>query len=177
MSSKEQILKQSWIDTPLGRMIAVADDQALYLLEFEEQRGLKKELDHLSDKTNAIIVPGRTKPIDQIAKELQRYFAGESREFQTPLALWGTPFQKRVWEELRKIPFGKTRSYSKMACAIGQPAAIRAAARANGVNPIAIVVPCHRVINASGELGGYTGGLERKKWLIDHERNTLGLLK
>lgn len=163
------VLKASWIDTPLGPMIAIASEQALYLLEFVDRRGLEREIERLRKKTHSAIIPGRTESIDLIEKELQLYFAGKLRKFQTALSLLGSPFQKRVWEELLKIPHGETRSYAEIAIAIGKPAAFRAVALANGANQFAIIIPCHRVINTSGELGGYGGGLERKKWLLHHE--------
>lgn len=121
-------------------------------------------------KTQSAIIPGRTKPINSIEKELKIYFEGNLLEFKTPLQLLGSPFQKRVWEALKKIPPGETRSYSDLAIAIGRPSAFRAVAQANGANQLAIIIPCHRVINSNGELGGYAGGLTRKKWLIIHER-------
>jgi len=102
--------------------------------------------------------------------ELNQYFEDKLQSFQTPLTFLGTPFQKQVWEELLKIPAGETRSYSEIAIAIGRPSAFRAVAQANGANQLALIVPCHRVINADGQLGGYGGGLTRKKWLLDHER-------
>lgn len=93
--------------------------------------------------------------------------------FTTLLRLLGTPFQKRVWQELLNIPYGETRSYSEIAVSVGRPAAYRAVAQANGANQLAIVVPCHRVINANGDLGGYGGGLSRKEWLLAHEKRSL----
>jgi O-6-methylguanine DNA methyltransferase len=110
---------------------------------------------------------------DAIMRELEAYFAGIIQEFKTPLFLFsliGSPFQKRVWEELQKIPRGETRSYAEIAKAIGKPSAFRAVALANGANQIAIVIPCHRVINSNGDLGGYGGGIKRKEWLLKHER-------
>ena len=101
------------------------------------------------------------------------YFEGKRQDFKTPLFLLGSPFQKRVWEELMKISPGKTRSYAEIAMAIGKPTAYRAVANANGANQLAIVIPCHRVINSNGELGGYGGGIARKKWLIDLEKQEL----
>lgn len=117
----------------------------------------------------AAIIPGITKPIRSIEKELKKYFSGKLREFTTPLFLLGSSFQKQVWEELQKIPPSETRSYSDIASVIGNPSACRAVAQANGANQLAIVIPCHRVINSSEELGGYGGGIIRKKWLINHE--------
>ncbi len=163
-------LKACWIDTPLGPMLAVADDEALCLLEFIDRRGLEKEIERLRKKTKLPIIPGKSNPTQQIEKELREYFAGINQEFKTPLLLLGSPFQKRVWEELQKIPSGETRSYAEIAKAIGKPSAFRAVALANGANQIAIVIPCHRVINSNGDLGGYGGGIKRKEWLLKHER-------
>lgn len=164
------ILKASWLDTKLGPMIAIADENALYLLEFVDRRGLEREVERLRQKTKAAIIPGVTHPIQSIDHELGQYFEGTLRTFKTPLYLLGSPFQKDVWEELRKIPYGETRSYAEISKSLGKPSAFRAVANANGANQIAIVIPCHRVINASGDLGGYGGGIARKKWLINHEK-------
>lgn len=160
------VLKAHWIDTPLGPMLAVADEEALYLLEFVDRRGLEKEMERLRKKSKLPLIPGQNKIITSIEQELRAYFAGKLKEFKTPLFLLGTPFQKRVWEELQKIPYGETRSYADIARSIGHPTAFRAVARANGTNQICIVIPCHRVINSSGELGGYGGGIARKKRLL-----------
>lgn len=167
------ILKASWLDTPLGPMLAIADEEALYLLEFVDRRGLEREIERLRQKTKSAIIPGCTKPINSIERELSLYFEGALKEFKTPLILLGSPFQKHVWAELVKIPPGETRSYSEIAIAIGRPSAFRAVAQANGANQFAIIIPCHRVINTNGELGGYGGGITRKKWLINHERNII----
>jgi AraC family transcriptional regulator of adaptative response/methylated-DNA-[protein]-cysteine methyltransferase len=167
--NQDSIFKASWIDTPLGPMLALADEKALHLLEFVDQRGLEREIEQLRKKTQSAILPGSTDPILSIEKELAEYFKGKRMEFSTPLCTLGSAFQKRVWEELRKIPPGQTRSYSEIAKAIGQPSAKRAVARANGSNTLAIIIPCHRVINADGNLGGYAGGLSRKQWLLNHE--------
>lgn len=164
------ILKASWLDTPLGPMITIADEHALYLLEFVDRRGLEREVERLRKKIKSAIIPGRTKPIESIENELKEYFEGTLTEFKTPLIFLGSSFQKSVWEELKKIPSGETRSYSQIATGIGQPTAFRAVANANGANQFAIIIPCHRVINTNGELGGYGGGLTRKKWLINHEK-------
>lgn len=151
------MLKQKLIETPLGTMIAVADDEALYELQFADMK-LKCKAEK-----------GETKIHKSIEKELRDYFTGKLKAFKTPLAAKGTPFQKKVWAALSKIPHGQTRSYEDVAKVIGRPTAFRAVARANATNPIAIVVPCHRVINKSKALGGYAGGLERKKQLLDLE--------
>ena len=166
----QKILKAAWLDTPLGPMVAIANDEALYLLEFVDRRGLEREIERLRQKTQSAIIPGRTQTIDLIEKELNLYFKGKLKIFETPLLPIGSLFQKRVWEELLKIPPGETRAYAELAITLGKPSAFRAVAQANGANQFAIIIPCHRVINTNGELGGYGGGIPRKKWLIDHER-------
>ncbi|MDR9853620.1 trifunctional transcriptional activator/DNA repair protein Ada/methylated-DNA--[protein]-cysteine S-methyltransferase [Paenibacillus sp. VCA1] len=165
-----QVLKAEWLDTRLGPMVAIADDEALYLLEFVDRRGLEREIERLRQKTKCAIIPGSAGPIRSIAEELHAYFDGKSKEFKTPVHYLGTPFQKSVWDELRNIPAGETRSYAELAAAVGKPSAFRAVAQANGMNQLAIIVPCHRVINSDGGLGGYGGGLTRKQWLINHEK-------
>ncbi|WP_422365969.1 bifunctional transcriptional activator/DNA repair enzyme AdaA [Pelagibius sp.] len=166
----DEHLKADWIKTPLGPMIAVADQHALHLLEFFDRKALPRELVRLQSLTGAGIGIGRLSPTDQIEEELGLYFDGAKGGFAVPLALPGTPFERLVWRALQEIPLGETRSYAEMARAIGKPSAVRAMGRANGANQFAIVVPCHRVVAADGDLTGYGGGLWRKRWLIDHER-------
>ncbi len=163
------VLKSSWIDTRLGPMIAIASDDALYLLEFTCRRGLERGVERLKARTKAAVVPGMNLILKMIERELTEYFSGVREHFETPLTPIGTEFQKRVWSELVRIPKGEVRSYSQQAIAIGSPNSVRAVARANGANQIAIVIPCHRVIGADGELTGYGGGLAIKKWLLKHE--------
>lgn len=118
--------------------------------------------------------PNRRNPVlAEAERQLDAYFAGDLRRFDLPLDLAGTKFQRRVWSELLKIPYGETRSYSQLACALGTPAAVRAVGAANGANPVPIVVPCHRVIGASGKLVGYGGGLPLKRRLLALERGSL----
>jgi len=115
-------------------------------------------------------VPGRSHALELTADQLAEYFAGKRREFDLPLAPRGTGFQEKVWRALLAIPFGETRSYGEIAKAIGRPSASRAVGAANGRNPISIIIPCHRVIGSTGELTGYGGGMDNKRWLLDHER-------
>ncbi len=164
------ILKATWLDSPIGPMLSIADDEFLYLLEFVDRRGLEREIERLRLRTKSAIIPGRTKPIDSIEAELAQYYAGTLNEFKTPLHLLGSPFQQEVWKELQKIPPGETRSYSDIAIAMNRPSSQRAVANANGANQLAIIIPCHRVIQANGEIGGYGGGISRKQWLLNHER-------
>lgn len=170
-SGHHHILKASWLDTRLGPMMAIADDEALYLLEFVDRRGLEREVERLRLRTKSAIIPGYTAPIRSIERELGAYFDGKLTEFKTPLFLLGSPFQQEVWDQLLRIPPGRTSSYGEIAAAMGRPTAYRAVAQANGANQLAIVIPCHRVINTSGELGGYGGGLSRKQWLLNHEKS------
>ncbi|WP_432799370.1 bifunctional transcriptional activator/DNA repair enzyme AdaA [Poriferisphaera sp. WC338] len=167
----QAVLKAEWLDTPLGPMVAMVDDAHLHLLEFVDRRGLEREVERLRQKRNAAIIPGQTTITKSIAKELKQYFAGARSVFRTPITYLGSSFQQHVWETLRGIPFGETWSYKQLAESIGRPTAARAVARANGTNQLAIIVPCHRIINLNGELGGYAGGLPRKKYLIDLEKN------
>ncbi|MBX9976810.1 MAG: methylated-DNA--[protein]-cysteine S-methyltransferase, partial [Alphaproteobacteria bacterium] len=165
------LLKAAWLDSPLGPMLAIADETALYLLEFVGRRGLEREIERLRTRLKAAIIPGETSPpLISIKEELATYFKGALRTFKTPLFLLGSSFQKSVWEELLRIPYGETRSYLDQAKAMGKPSSCRAVANANGANQIAIVIPCHRIITSSGQLGGYGGGVPRKKWLIEHEK-------
>ncbi len=167
----EGLLRASWIPTPLGDMIAVCSRHDLHLLEFVDRKGLPGELKRLEVSVREGIGLGVLAPAEQAAQELEAYFQGRSGHFATPLAMTaGTAFARQVWEALRTIPPGETRSYGEIARQIGRPSAVRAVARANGANPIALMVPCHRVIGADGSLTGYSGGLWRKQRLIEIER-------
>jgi AraC family transcriptional regulator of adaptative response/methylated-DNA-[protein]-cysteine methyltransferase len=158
------------LDTRMGPLLAGAIDAGICLLEFADPLRQKAQLADVRRHFGDAIQPGRHELTDRLAEELAEYFGGTRREFSVPLVLAGTPFQRRVWEQLRKIPYGETRSYADIARAVGSPAAVRAVGAANGRNRIAIVIPCHRVINKGGALGGYGGGLDRKQFLLDLER-------
>ena len=158
------------IETPLGAMVAVADDEGLRLLEFADRRALEGELAILRKRLRTNVVPVEHPHLDTLREELADYFAGRKLTFAVPLRSVGSEFQMRCWKLLRSIPVAETRSYSWMAEQLGAPGAQRAVGRANGTNMISIVVPCHRVIRADGTLCGYGGGLWRKKWLLEHER-------
>jgi len=158
------------IETPLGGMIAVADDEGLRLLEFTDRRATERELSTLRKRLRRNVVPGEHPHLDAARSQLADYFSGKNLKFDIPLAPVGSDFQLRAWEILRSIPVGETRSYSWMAKQLGDENARRAVGRANGTNMICIVIPCHRVIRADGTLCGYGGGLWRKKWLLDHEK-------
>ncbi|MGH9869622.1 MAG: bifunctional transcriptional activator/DNA repair enzyme AdaA [Candidatus Polarisedimenticolia bacterium] len=160
----------AWIETPLGPMVAAATSSAVCLLEFSDRRMLEAQLLRLRSLFDAPILPGDNEPLRNLREELGRYFEGKLSRFTVPLDARGTPFQERVWAELLRIPYAVTRSYEGIARRIGSPAACRAVGSANGQNRIAIVIPCHRVVNSGGELGGYGGGLWRKRWLLQLER-------
>ena len=163
-----------WLETPMGRMIAIADDATLYLLEFTNRKNMRRQFDRLRKVQSRAIVPGRTTITAQIETELTAYFKGELSHFKTPLATSGTAFQRQTWDALQTIPHGQTRSYAQLAEMIGKPAAIRAVASANANNGLALIIPCHRVIAKNGGLGGYAGGLDRKQDLLDLESKSAG---
>jgi AraC family transcriptional regulator of adaptative response/methylated-DNA-[protein]-cysteine methyltransferase len=163
-------IRMAWIETPLGPMAAGATDRGICLLEFTDRRMLEAQFETLSRRFSLPIVPGENGLVVRLRGELGRYFAGGLKKFTVPLEYPGTEFQVRVWRALLDIPFGETRSYEDVARAVGAPGAMRAVGHANGLNRIGIVIPCHRVVNKSGELGGYGGGLWRKKRLLALER-------
>jgi len=169
IARKCKMLYATKIETPLGSLLGIADETDLYLLEFFDWRGLTREINRLRKNTHSVIFPGKSSPLISIENELKKYFKGKLHRFNTPLCYFGTPFQKQVWLALKKIPYGKTRSYYDIAKFIDKPTAYRAVANANGKNQFVIVIPCHRVINHNGGLGGYGAGLARKKWLLEHE--------
>ncbi len=168
------ILKAHWLDTPLGPMLAIADDSCLYLLEFVNRRALEREVERLRKRLKAAVVPGSNAILDQISTEITAYFDGSLTRFKTPIRWFGSEFQQQLWSALIDIPYGSTTSYGALAKQIGRPDAVRAVGSANGHNQFSIIVPCHRVIAADGSLTGYGGGLDRKAWLIRHENATLG---
>jgi methylated-DNA-[protein]-cysteine S-methyltransferase len=148
-------------DSPYGPLTLVADDGVLCGLYMTDQRHRPAE-ETFGPRDDTLFA--------ETEEQLKAYFAGELKEFTVALRLTGTPFQSRVWDRLRRIPYGETRTYGELADALGAPAASRAVGLANGRNPIGIIVPCHRVIGANGSLTGYGGGLERKQRLLDFER-------
>ncbi|MFF4019070.1 methylated-DNA--[protein]-cysteine S-methyltransferase [Streptomyces sp. NPDC001843] len=152
------------IDSPYGPLTLVADeDGVLCGLYMTDQRHRPPE-ETFGDRDDT--------PFAEAQDQLAAYFAGELKEFTLELRLDGTAFQRSVWDQLRRIPYGETRSYGELAAALGNPAASRAVGLANGRNPVGIIVPCHRVIGSGGSLTGYGGGLDRKQRLLDFERGT-----
>jgi len=169
-NNQNDILKVHCFNTCLGQMIVIANEKGLYLLEFFDKKSLEYEINQLCIQTKSTITIGKTDPIIAIEAELLLYFKGYLRVFKTPINFLGTPFQKIVWKNLKCIPYGETRSYLNQAKVIGKMLAYRAVANANGANQLAIIIPCHRVIRRDGSLGGYSAGIKRKQWLIEHEK-------
>ncbi len=161
------------VSTPLGAMVVGATDTHLCLLEFGERRMLQTQIERLRKYLDASFAPGDNDVLAQTQAELVEYFAGTRRQFEIPLLFPGTDFQRAAWEALQKIPYGTTRSYSEQARLAGRPQAVRAIGKANGDNRLSIVIPCHRVVGANGDLVGYGGELWRKKALLELERGVL----
>lgn len=177
------------VDTPLGDMLAGATDEGVCLLEFIDRRALPGELRELDRRLGhgaererrdlAREVAGfdaasADQHLDRLSDELSAYFGGLITRFTFPLVPVGTPFERAVWDELLRIPHGRTTSYGSIARTLGRPGASRAVGRANGRNRIAIVIPCHRVIDSTGSLHGYGGGLWRKRYLLELEMSVAG---
>lgn len=148
------------MDSPIGELTITAQDGVLTGVHMHDQRHLPPDLASI-ERDDAALAP--------VVVQMEAYFAGELTAFDLPIELRGTPFQQRVWATLQEIPYGETISYGELARRLGNPKASRAVGLANGRNPVAIVVPCHRVIGADGSLTGYGGGLDRKVWLLEHE--------
>lgn len=158
-----------WIETPLGSMLLVADEEGLRLADFVDRRAMEQQVLGLRERLGQPIVPGSNAHLRAAAAQLLEYFRGERREFDLVLKPAGSEFELRVWTALGRIPCGETRSYAEIAAELRRPGAQRAVGTANGRNPLAVVVPCHRVIRSDGSLSGYGGGVWRKRWLLDHE--------
>jgi methylated-DNA-[protein]-cysteine S-methyltransferase len=152
-----------WIESPLGKLLLVSDGSAIAGLYLAGQKYFPHQIESRSEDSQLEIFM-------QTQKQLEEYFTHQRRHFDLPINLDGTEFQRQVWQCLREIPFGETISYGTLAQQVGQPNAARAVGAANGRNPISIIVPCHRVIATNGKLTGYAGGIDRKQWLLNHER-------
>lgn len=162
------------LESPLGPLVAAATPAALCMLEFADEQAPDRRATELQKVFGCTVVPGSNEHLERLRAEIAQYFAGKLRRFTVKLDYRGTPFQRAVWEQLLRIPYGQTVSYEEIARRVGRPAAQRAVGMANHHNRIAIVVPCHRVVNKSGALGGYGGGLWRKQFLLDLERRFVG---
>jgi AraC family transcriptional regulator, regulatory protein of adaptative response / methylated-DNA-[protein]-cysteine methyltransferase len=157
--------------TPVGEMIAGAVDEGLCFFDFRHRRMIENIFSRVKTNFDAALSEGEHPHFLLLKEQLKDYFEGQRKEFQLPLLFSGTPFQKKVWEELLRIPYGNIRSYKQQALAMGDVKAIRAVAKANGENCFAIIVPCHRVIAENGNLTGYAGGIDKKKWLLNFEKS------
>ncbi|MCW8831983.1 MAG: methylated-DNA--[protein]-cysteine S-methyltransferase [Colwellia sp.] len=155
----------SLLSTPLGELGVFADSKAIFRIEFTNMLRDEALINHSNKKENDLT--------QRAKQQLEQYFAGERTVFDLPLAPQGTPFRQQTWQALQKIPFGETRYYAQQAELMNNKKAVRAVGAANGANPIAIVIPCHRVIGKNGSLTGYAGGLDRKAWLLNFEQKTL----
>ena len=169
-STTKNVILISRLTTPLGPMFVCATENGVCLLEFVDRRMLETEFKDLQKRLNANIIVGENEYIKQAKKEIAEYFEGTRKTFEVKLETPGTDFQNLVWDYLQKIQYGKTSTYQQQAENINNPKAVRAVASANGFNRISIIIPCHRVIGKDGKLTGYGGGLERKKWLLQHEQ-------
>jgi len=160
----------TWIESPLGPLVAGATEKSLVLLEFTDRRMLEAQFRTLGKIFGRAMVPGENSVLTQLRAELHQYFSGSLRTFTVPLEFPGSDFQRRVWTGLLGIPYGTTLSYEDLARRVGVARGQRAVGHANGLNRIGIVIPCHRVINKDGKLGGYGGGVWRKQWLLNLEK-------
>ncbi|HLF33342.1 MAG TPA: methylated-DNA--[protein]-cysteine S-methyltransferase [Cyclobacteriaceae bacterium] len=172
-AGQAKVINMHRFSTPLGPMIACAVEEGICLVEFTDRRMLESELKDLKVRLGANILYGYNKHFAALEKQMREYFEGTRKSFNLPLLTPGSQFQNLVWEHLLKIPYGETRTYKGMALALENKNAVRAVARANGMNRIAIIIPCHRVIGEDGSMTGYSGGISRKRWLIDFEMGNL----
>ena len=170
----KNVISVSTFKTPLGCMFACATKKGVSQLQFTNSKTPESMFKDLAKRLDAVILSEKNPFLIQIEEEILEYFDGTRKDFSIPLDIPGTEFQKAVWEMLKGIPYGETRSYKQQAHLLGKPEAIRAVASANGMNKVAIVIPCHRVIGADGSLTGYAGGLAKKRWLLDHEKKHSG---
>lgn len=168
---QQRVIDFRRMETPLGTMVVCAVEEGICLLEFTDRKMLETELKAIAKLLNATIIQGHNKHFNKLEEQLNEYFSGKRTLFTVPLVTPGTAFQNKVWKALQEIPYGTTRSYKEQAIAIGNPECVRAVANANGMNRISILIPCHRVIGADGQLTGYGGGLWRKKYLLELEAN------
>jgi AraC family transcriptional regulator of adaptative response/methylated-DNA-[protein]-cysteine methyltransferase len=168
-SDSKECIVTSLYESPMGTIILAANSKGICMAEFSDRRMLEYQIKVLKKYFPGAIIPGKNKFIVQAEKELKEYFDGKLKRFTVPLVYPGTEFQQKVWNQLIKIPYGKTISYEELADRVGITKASRAVGTANGMNRIGVLIPCHRVVNKNGKLGGYGGGLWRKKKLLELE--------
>lgn len=166
----KKILVHTKAETPIGEMDVLATDRGICLLEFDVRTDLEDEIKSMTKELQADYQIGENRHTLELKRQLKEYFEGKREFFSVPTVLTGTEFQKQVWSVLKAIPYGQTITYKQQAEKMGDPKAIRAIAKANGANKIAIVIPCHRVIGTDGKLTGYAGGIDRKRYLLNLER-------
>jgi len=169
-SRNQSLVNITRLSTPLGQMYAGASEQGLCLLEFIDRKMIDEQIAQLQKQLKARFVTGINPHLKALETQLAEYFAGKRQKFDIPLDVRGSEFQQKAWQALQQIPYGETRSYQQQAVAIGNEKAVRAIASANAKNRIAIVIPCHRVIAKDGGLAGFGGGVWRKKYLLDLEK-------
>jgi AraC family transcriptional regulator of adaptative response/methylated-DNA-[protein]-cysteine methyltransferase len=169
-SRNQSLVNITRLSTPLGQMYAGASEQGLCLLEFIDRKMIDDQIAQLQKQLQARFVTGINRHLSTLETQLAEYFAGERRAFDIALDVRGSEFQQKAWQALQQIPYGETRSYAQQAVAVGNTKAVRAIASANAKNRIAIVIPCHRVIAKDGGLAGFGGGVWRKKYLLDLEK-------
>lgn len=168
-SNTEKVILISRLTTPLGPMLICATNLGICLLEFVDRKNLQREIASLEQLLQCSIISGENTHIEQAKQQVAEYFSGDRQVFDVHLDLQGSEFQKRAWRQLLQLTYGCTVSYQQQAVAMNRATAVRAVASANAKNKIAIIVPCHRVLAKNGHLTGYAGGLERKRWLLEHE--------
>lgn len=163
-------LKAQIINTPLVPLLAISNDEHLLTVDFIDSKNAEDNIRRIV--TARTVIQDTSKPLQMFAEEVDLYFKGELMEFKTPIELKrnDTEFRLAVWQQINAIQFGETKSYAELAKAIGNPNAYRAVANACGMNPLVLIVPCHRVTGSKGELGGFSSGIEKKKWLLAHEK-------
>lgn len=169
MSLSPEQYYRATLSTPLGDMVAIADDKALHFLEFTDRAHFDRQLNRVVH-TDVSLQDKNTPLLNGLQGDLDAYFAGACHHFETPLRIYGSSFQRAAMQALCAVPYGQTHSYAQQAKTLGKPSAVRAVARANSMNQIALLIPCHRIIGSDGRLSGYAGGIKRKKWLLDHEK-------
>lgn len=172
-AESNEVIHIDWMDTRVGPLVLGATADAICLLEFSDRRRLETQLRTLQRQFAMPLVSGSNEVLTALRRQLDEYLAATRKTFDLPLDYRGTPFQKKVWEALLEIPYGDTWSYKQLAERVADATASRAVGTANGMNRIAIIIPCHRVVNTGGGLGGYGGGLLRKQFLLDLERGQL----
>ncbi len=171
-SRSDDCITIDWVESPLGPLVLGSSEKGICLLEFTDRRMLEAQFETLRKRFACPVIPGTNPLTEQLKAQLAEYFQGKRKEFNVPLKAPGTPFEEKVWQALLTIPYGATWSYQDLAKTIGDSGAVRAVGRANGKNRIAIVIPCHRVVNKNGKLGGYGGGLWRKHFLLNLEQRS-----